>query len=227
MSLFVRSDDESLPYGMSTQRTPTTPDHSSGPGAPDVEIVTVPFTVINSGQQIPARAVSGITTGSILLKPESSGSIHLQTRSVWDMPLIDANYLATENDLNVLLKSARLILRLARTEPLASSLDLRGSPSDNDFDAYWPSDVDPDTVSNEDLKMWIRKYAQTAWHPTSSVKMGASPATSAVDINLRVHGVRGLRVADASVFPDQVSGHPCAVVFALAERAADLIKSAA
>lgn len=55
--------------------------------------------------------------------------------------------------------------------------------------------------------------------------MGASPATSAVDTELRVHGVHGLRVVDASVFPDQVSGHPCAAVIAIAERAAELMKS--
>ena len=59
---------------------------------------------------------------------------------------------------------------------------------------------------------------------TSSVRMGIGPADSAVDVKLRVHGVRGLRVVDASVFPDIVSGHPALPVVAVAERAADLIR---
>lgn len=57
--------------------------------------------------------------------------------------------------------------------------------------------------------------------------MGQDPATSAVDPHLRVHGIQALRVIDTSVFPDQVSGHPCVPVIALAERAADLIRNLA
>ncbi len=62
---------------------------------------------------------------------------------------------------------------------------------------------------------------------TSSVRMGQDPATSAVDPQLCVHGIQALRVIDASVFPDQVSGHPCVPVLAVAERAVDLIKGVA
>ena len=62
---------------------------------------------------------------------------------------------------------------------------------------------------------------------TSSARMGQNPSTSVVDPLLRVHGIEGLRVVDASVFPDQVSGHPCVPVMAVAERAADLIKGVA
>jgi choline dehydrogenase-like flavoprotein len=61
-------------------------------------------------------------------------------------------------------------------------------------------------------------------HQTSSARMGSSAFSSVVDGNLNVHGVQSLRVVDASAFPAQVSGHPCAVVIAVAERAADLIR---
>lgn len=60
----------------------------------------------------------------------------------------------------------------------------------------------------------------------SSARMGPDPATSVVDAELRVHGIQGLRVADASVFPTQVTGHPLTVIVAIAERAADLMKKA-
>ena len=60
-----------------------------------------------------------------------------------------------------------------------------------------------------------------------SARMGTDAATSVVDLSLRVHGVHGLRIVDGSVFPDQVSGHPCVPILAVAERAADLIKGVA
>ncbi|CCM03441.1 uncharacterized protein FIBRA_05574 [Fibroporia radiculosa] len=224
IGLFIRSDDERLPFTSVGGAVLPSADHTSGPKAPDVEVVTCPMAVIDCGTVIPPAG--GITIGPILLKPESSGTVRLQSASIWDRPLIDPNYLASESDRNILLKSMRLLIRLARTEPLSSSLILRDSPSNSDFDPYWPSDVNPDTVSDEDLETWMRKHAQTAWHPTSTVRMGPVPGESAVDLQLRVHGVKGLRVVDASVFPDQVSGHTCAVVYALAERAADLIKEA-
>lgn len=102
-------------------------------------------------------------------------------------------------------------------------------------------------VSDDDLKAWMARHGTTAWHPvsamrsstattppdktrsvqTSTVKMGPDPVTSAVDPELRVYGVRGLRVIDASVFPSQLSGHTCAVVIAFAERASDIIKETA
>ncbi|KAJ8482011.1 hypothetical protein ONZ51_g5631 [Trametes cubensis] len=197
VGLFVRTDDERLlPFGPSL----ATQDRSSGPRAPDLEFVL----------------------GSVLLKPVSSGTIMIKSSDPYDPPVIDANYLADESDMNMLIKSTRFLLHLARTPPLSDVLDLR--PSTTKGDMFWPGDADPDKITDEEVRAFIRDYGQSAWHPTSSVRMGNDLNTSAVDPNLRVHGVSALRVVDASVFPDQVSGHPCAVVIAMAERAAELIQ---
>ncbi|KAJ7446109.1 GMC oxidoreductase [Mycena latifolia] len=199
-------------------------DLSSAPSAaPDIEIFFAPLIVVNNGStKTPGH--SGLTIGCIAINPASAGTITLASSSMRDHPLIDPRYLSDERDLKVLIKAVRLALRIARTEPLASALDL---PEDSKDQAtfFWPGDANPDMVSDEELAAWIRRNGQTAWHPTSSARMGASPATSVVNAELRVHGVAGLRVVDASVFPTQVSGHPCAVVIAVAEKAADLIKA--
>ncbi|KAH9934397.1 GMC oxidoreductase [Fomitopsis serialis] len=223
-AIFVRSDDESLPYAQKGSVPTPTVSGSSGPGAPDIEIVFCPMTVIrvNTGFLVPPSDVEGVTVGAILLHPESNGSITLQSSSIWDKPLIDAQYLASKNDVQVLIKGMRLSLKLAKTEPLASCFQPI-APAKEGIDHYWASNVDPDTVTDEELETLLRRNAQSAWHPTCTVRMGTDPFTSAVDPKLRVHGVEGLRVVDASVFPAQVSGHTCAVVIALAERAADLI----
>ncbi|TBU31303.1 GMC oxidoreductase [Dichomitus squalens] len=220
VGIFVRSDDPNLPYGESLPVT----DMSSGPRAPDIEFAIAPFVVIESGAHTPPRGTHGITAGSVLLKPCSKGSIELRSASVYDHPIIDPNYLSNESDWNVMIRATRLLLRLARAPPLSDALDLRTLSAPGD-PLFWPGDADPEKIMDEEIKAVIRRYGQSAWHPrqTSSARMGSSPHDSVVDIELRVHCVRGLRVVDASSFPDQVSGHPCAVVVAMAEKAAELI----
>ncbi len=101
-------------------------------------------------------------------------------------------------------------------------------------------------ITDEEIKEFIREHCSAAFHPvsayspfftvrapceltrisqTSSARISASPDTGVVDARLRVFGVKGLRVVDASVFPSQISGHPVAPVVAVAEKAADLIKA--
>ena len=99
-------------------------------------------------------------------------------------------------------------------------------------------------MTDDELKEFIRENALSEYHPVSlltlsdrgksnhtksqisSARMGTDTETSVVDPELRVHGVSGLRIVDASVLPTQVTGHPAAVIVAMAERAADLIKQA-
>lgn len=219
---FLRSDDASLPMHDSTPLE-AVKDMTTGSGAPDIEILVAPLFILNNGVMIPSN--TGITFSTIALQPSSTGTVTLRSAHPWDAPLIDPNYGADENDLAVVAKAARLAMRIARTEPLASQLDLPADSKD-ETTYFWPGDANPDTISDHDLKRWIKRNAATPWHSTSSARMGASPATSAVDHELKVHGIGRLRIVDASVFPMQVSGHPCAVVIAVAERAADLIKAA-
>ncbi|KAI0708467.1 GMC oxidoreductase [Earliella scabrosa] len=223
-AIFARSDDKRLPYGRDLPVVNTT----SGPKAPDFEFVVFPMAVINYGHAFPPRGNLGISVGAILLKPVSAGTVELRTNSVYDAPLIDPKYLEDRSDMNMLIRSMRFLLHLVRTPPLSDTLDLRNlatAPSNADY--YWIGDADPDKVSDEEIEAFIRKSAQSTMHPTSTVRMGQDLTTSGVDPQLRVHGVKSLRVVDASVFPDQVSGHPCVPVIAIAERAADLIKGTA
>ncbi|KAJ6474436.1 GMC oxidoreductase [Mycena vitilis] len=198
---------------------------SSAPSAPpDIEIFFAPLIVVNKGLT-KTPGLHGLTIGCIALNPASQGTITLASSNILDHPVIDPRYFSDARDLTVLVKAARLALRIARTEPLLGALDLpKDSQDQSTF--FWPGDANPDTVSDEELAVWVKRNGHTAWHPTSTAKMGASPETSVVDPLLRVHGIAGLRVADASVFPTQVAGHICAVVVAVAEKAADLIKEA-
>ncbi|KAL1743973.1 GMC oxidoreductase [Schizophyllum fasciatum] len=220
--LFLRSDDASLPMHDSTP-VQAVRDTTTGAGAPDIEMLVAPLFILNDGVMIPSN--NGITFSTIALQPQSTGKVSLRSADPWDAPLIDPNYGADENDLAIVAKAARLAMRIARSEPLASQLDLPADSKDEST-YFWPGDANPDTITDDDLKRWIRRNAATPWHSTSSARMGATPATSVVDHDLHVHGIAGLRVVDASVFPTQLSGHPCAVVVAVAERAADVIRAA-
>ncbi|KAJ7572478.1 GMC oxidoreductase [Mycena floridula] len=164
----------------------------------------------------------GLTTVSLNRKAAVLAQNRLSEGTLYDHPIIDPGYLSHKNDLPVLIKATRLILEIAHSEPLLETLDL---PAETTMDnIFWPGNRNSDSLSDDDIAVWLRKNGQSPWHLTSTAKMGKSAADSVVDKDLRVHGVRGLRVVDASVFPKQLSGHPCAVVVAVAERASDMIK---
>jgi len=99
-------------------------------------------------------------------------------------------------------------------------------PENDDPSSYWwpYSSSDIDNISDADLIRYMKEKAFTLYHPVGSARMGPSPATSVVDLQCKVHGVKGLRVMDASVFPEQISGHPTAPIGALANKLSDMIK---
>ncbi|PIL26393.1 hypothetical protein GSI_12150 [Ganoderma sinense ZZ0214-1] len=223
---FVKSTDPRLPYYTDGRSGAPIDDHSSGPDAPDLELLWAPHTVFTEGADVSSTSAGGVTFEAIALKPESRGRITLKSSDPSDPPNIDPQYLSTENDMNVLVRGVRLILKLAHTDPIASKLHLKPREIDAS-NPWWPGAADPKKVTDDEIRGMLRHRAKSAWHPVSSARMGRSAEDSVVDANLRVHGIDGLRCVDASVFPTQVSGHPCAVVVAMAEKAADMIKESA
>ena len=126
-------------------------------------------------------------------------------------PRIVPNVLSTAEDIRDAVEGVRLIRRLAATEPLAGAVaeELVPGPA-----------VDGDEALAEDF----RRRAGTVYHPCGTCGMGPDPARAVVDARLRVHGIHGLRVVDASIFPLIVSGNTNAPVLMIAEKAVDLIR---
>ncbi|KAF2159751.1 GMC oxidoreductase [Zasmidium cellare ATCC 36951] len=153
-----------------------------------------------------------ITFSTLNFLPTSRGTITLSSSNPLDYPVCDPNYFATEHDRFVLREGIRQILRLAQSEPLQPYL----SPTDQ----LAPTNFPPLSLSttDADLDARVRRSAITIHHGMGSASMG-----KVVDAKLRVKGVRGLRVCDASVFPGPLSATPQAVVYAVAESCAEMM----
>ncbi|MEO8166066.1 MAG: GMC oxidoreductase, partial [Betaproteobacteria bacterium] len=157
----------------------------------------------------------GMTLGFYQLRPVSAGHVSARTPNPFDDPVIQPNYLADEADQRVVVEGVRLSRRFLRTAAL-----LR----------YHERDVSPpaSATSDRELLDFARGNAGTAWHLMGTCRMGpASQPDSVVDPALRVIGLQGLRVADASIMPTMPSGNTGAPTMMIAEKAADLIRNRA
>ncbi|KZT38627.1 alcohol oxidase [Sistotremastrum suecicum HHB10207 ss-3] len=220
---FVRSDDPNLPFDSKASKNPKTTDETSGKDAPDLELVWSPLAFLSHGFRSAPPGTEIFSLVATLLRPKSLGSVTLASDDPFENPTIEANYFSDENDINVMIKGVRLCLRVARSQPLYSRLNLRPDNTDKE-DLFWLGDSDPDKVTDEEIQEWLLKNVETLYHPVGTARMGSSPESSVVSPTLRVHGVDNLRIVDASILPYQISGHTSAPVMAIAERAADIIK---
>jgi choline dehydrogenase-like flavoprotein len=181
----------------------------SAPGLdrPDLQIVFQPARR-NKGT-FPLPLGHGYAVNTVLLYPKSRGRITLASANPHDYPLIDPNLLGDSQDLAPLLRGIALTRRLL------------AAPS---FERYHGVEVAPGTgvQSDEAVTDYIRRAAHTVHHPVSTCRMGPD-GMSVVDAQLKVKGVDGLRVADASVFPNIIGGNTNATVVVVAEKAADMI----
>ncbi|KAF9467982.1 hypothetical protein BDZ94DRAFT_1372827 [Collybia nuda] len=209
---FIRTNDPTL---FPPEKYPAKiQDSTSAPDSPDVEIFTTPFAYKEHGRfMFPVHTFS---LHSTLLRPISTGNIRLKTKNPWDNPVIDPRYLDAPEDAEKLLRGMRLIMDIARTEPLASRLDHNDTNAILDHQLHLKSD--------EELKEIIKDRVETLYHPVGTCRMAPLHNIGVVDSHLRVHGVQGLRVCDASIFPSIVSGHTAGAVLAVAEKLSDIIK---
>ncbi|MBV8562693.1 MAG: GMC family oxidoreductase N-terminal domain-containing protein [Actinobacteria bacterium] len=171
--------------------------------APDVEILFAPVLFEEEGLAPPRG--HGFTLGTVLLQPRSSGTVTLRSADPFDPPAIDPRYLSDPSDLDTLVRGIELARRLVAQEPLASLAGPELEPGDAPLDEF------------------VRSRAQTLYHPVGTCRMGMDE-NAVVDPELRVRGIEGLRVVDASVMPHVPRGHTHLPTLAIAERAAELIR---
>jgi choline dehydrogenase len=148
-----------------------------------------------------------------LVRPASRGSVRLRSADLHDKPLIDPAYLTQEADVEALVRGTKLARKLAS----ATALDPWRGPEALPGQAV---------ESDAQLEDFVRHAAGTYYHPVGTCRMGAGP-DAVVDPSLRVRGVQGLRVADASIMPSIVSANTNTAAMIIGERAADLVRAAA
>lgn len=150
----------------------------------------------------------GYTILPTLLKPKSTGYVGLRSASPFDAPVIDPRYLSHDDDVSVLLAGVRKALSILETDSFGPFCHRLQTP--------------PDRTSDDTILQHVRRQLETVYHPVGTCKMGIDDS-AVVDASLRVRGVAGLRVIDASVMPTIVSGNTNAPVIMIAEKGADLI----
>ena len=187
----------------------------TGSGRPDVQLYIIPmsFTLpkVSRGKKVTMTdSFGGMTINVSPCRPESRGRIRIASANADAAPRIERNYLATPEDVRMLVDGLKLADRLTRTAPLADVIEKRLYLPEGELDdAQW-----------ED---WARATGRTCYHPTSSCAMGVDPGRTVVDPRLKVHGVDGLRVIDASIMPFVVSGNTAAPTTMIAEKGAALL----
>jgi choline dehydrogenase len=176
---------------------------------PDFQLVFQPWKPPTTRLPVPVGHGFGISP--VLLYPKSRGRLTLRSPDAFEPPLADSGLLSHPDDLPPLIRAVRLCRRILAEPP---------------FERYHGVEVAPGQAaqSGEEIAEFIRATAYTVHHPVGTCRMGTGEA-AVVDPTLKVHGLEGLRVADASVFPSIVGGNTNAPVIMVAEKAADLILS--
>lgn len=213
-SLMTAASADNVALLQSEGRGPLTSNIGEGGGfietregleGPDVQFHVAPVLFYDGG--LGAPVTHGFAAGPCVLKPTSTGTLTLRTASPETAPRIVHNYLTTQEDRQSIVAGLRTALEIAEQASMRAVVT-------GGF-------LVPEGASDEELLAFARRVGQTLYHPTSSCSIG-----HVVDPDLRVKGVQGLRVADASVMPTVVRGNTNAPTIMIGEKAADLIRAA-
>ncbi|WAR09779.1 LOW QUALITY PROTEIN: CHDH-like protein [Mya arenaria] len=166
----------------------------------------------------PDEWIDGFALSTILLHPKSKGFMELKSNDPFDYPIIEPNYFEQEEDMHMMIESMRKGLELLNTQSFREI----GTQVDR---LKVPVCSHTTYLSDEHLKCLILHFAATVYHPTSTCRMGSlNDSNTVVDTELRVKGIKNLRVVDASVMPHVTSGNTNAPTIMIAEKAADMIR---
>jgi choline dehydrogenase len=174
---------------------------------PDIQIHFIPFSTDKMGEKL--HTYSGFTASVCQLRPESRGSLRIRSADPAAPPEIRINYLATETDRRANIDGIRILRKILAAPSLKPYVVDEAYPGSN-------------VTSDEDILGYCRQTGSTVYHPTSTCRMG-DDGLAVVDQRLRVRGIEGLRVVDASIMPDLISGNTNAPVIMIAEKASDMI----
>ena len=153
---------------------------------------------------------SAMLLGISNCSPRSRGSVHLRSSDPSSPPIIKPNYLSNESDVKDLLEGVKILRKLVKTESFRPVIGEEFRPG-------------PQCQTDEQMIQHIKDTVWTVFHPSSTCRMGPDPKSNVVDSNLKVYGIEGLRVADASIFPSLVCGNINAATIMVGEKASDLI----
>lgn len=183
-----------------------------GADRPDLQLFFC--TTIASAQAADSFFGHGWAMHATDLRPKSVGHVGLKSRDPYDQPLIQHNFAQDDRDMQNLVRGIHIMRKITDQPAFKDHVGVELEPG-------------RDVQSDDELRAYIKTHCMTMYHPTSTCRLGTDDKAVVDPASMRVHGVDGLRIADASVFPTVISGNTLAPTIAVAEKAADLIRATA